>query len=202
MPILTEQQLPLTQKPSGASTAWTWMQWCLDAPRLCSWWHLQRNRSRSLWVLAALSSSSGCPSANPAIHSRAGTQPPLGADQTVDCWDSCGKGWMHFSPSSWGKGSLQKQATEDVKQMCLSRGRSTDLKHWLVGDCNLGSTKMNVNAANEFTMQLRFPLLFTQGPSELECSVCWKSWALPSFSSLCVFHAHLLTSLSQIYGWV
>lgn len=63
--------------------------------------------------------------------SRAGMQLPLGADQTVACWDGCGKGWMHFSPSLWAP--FKSRLQEDARQMCLSRGRGTDLKHWLAG---------------------------------------------------------------------
>lgn len=42
------------------------------------------------------------------------------------------------------------------------------LQCWLAGGHNPGSTEMNGNVANEFKMKLRFPLVFTQGPSELE----------------------------------
>lgn len=48
------------------------------------------------------------------------------------------------------------------------------LQRWLAGGHNPGSTEMNGNVANEFKMKLRFPLVFTQGPSELERNVCQK----------------------------
>lgn len=54
--------------------------------------------------------------------SRAGMQPPLGADQTVACWDGCGKGWMHFSPSLWApfKGLPLKAGCKRMRGRCAS----------------------------------------------------------------------------------